>query len=107
MISRRHRLSVPAICVALSIALLGCSATESPFEEAQKHSREAAQKLHEATKQAIEDSERYNRILNREYREDPVGSLERTCTHLRTHQLHSPDRILAQEAREFIETECE
>jgi hypothetical protein len=53
-----------------------------------------------------ESSARYNETLNRQYREHPAASLERTCAHLRAHQLHSKNRTLAQEAADYLREDC-
>jgi hypothetical protein len=100
----RRGLAIAGAAV-MAIGLLGCGGTvETPFQEAGKEAREAHHRFKTALKHFEEGSTQVNREIRREYYS--TGGPERTCAHLRAHQLHSPNRILAQEAREFIEEEC-
>jgi hypothetical protein len=92
---------VIAAAAVMVVGLLGCGGSaETPFEEANHEAQAAHRRLTTAEKNFEEDSRRYNETLN----ENPHPAA--TCRHLRAHQLHSPNRILAQEAREYVEEEC-
>jgi len=73
------------------------------FEKAMKKSEAAGRELHRAEAKSWRDALKFNREQQSQFRES--GGQE-VCTHLRAHQLHSSNPILAKEAKEYLEKEC-
>jgi hypothetical protein len=93
-------LVVGLVVAVMVAAVAGCGASESRSEEAGKKAAAAHREYNAALKEFEEGSSHYNEMLNESY--EPAA----TCKHLREHQLHSRNRILAKEAADFLREEC-
>jgi ABC-type transport system involved in cytochrome bd biosynthesis fused ATPase/permease subunit len=67
---RTPRVAVLALLVSvvLPATLLGCGATETNFEQAEKHVHETQKRMREATARIVQGGNEYNAIARRAWR---------------------------------------
>ena len=101
--SRRSVALVVAVLASALVAGCGHETADEHMEKLQNEFDAAGRKLHRAEGALRRNTYEYIRLQQRRFRE--TGGTE-VCAHLRAHQLHSSNPILAKEAREYLEGEC-